>query len=67
MTKDQFDQLYTLMEKAIQELQATKYVCKSCGVQASVTENGATKPCECDAPIVVNMESQMFIKANLSN
>lgn len=67
MTKEQFNQLYTLMEKAVQEIQATQYACKECGSLATVTEEGASKPCECNAPIVVNMGSQMFVKANLTN
>jgi hypothetical protein len=67
MTKEQFNQLYALMEKVLQEIQASKYVCNGCMAQATVTEEGATKPCACEAPIVVNMESKMYIKGNLTN
>ncbi len=67
MTKEQFEQLYNLMEKATKEISQVKYVCKNCFISAIVDENGATKQCSCDAPIVVSMESSMVVKASLSN
>ena len=67
MTKEQFEQLYKLMEQAVAEMNTTQYSCKNCNTVASVVETGVVKNCSCEAPVVVNIASNMHIKANLSN
>lgn len=66
MTKEQFDQLYTLAEQAMQEIQPT-YFCGACNAPAVVGSSGVTKSCECESAVVANMGAAMDAKASLTN
>lgn len=66
MTKEQFDQLYTLAEQAMQEIRPT-YVCGSCNAPALVGSSGVNKSCECEAAIIANMGAVIEGKASLTN